>query len=335
MSCPRCGAPTSPEVTFCSACGARIDATDTPGPPPDRPPFVTILALLQWASAAVTLLLTALALVSIAGASSVRSVAVILTFLLAAGGVANLACGIGLWTLKPYGRMLQLVFAWIGLLAVPFGTIASVLVLVYLRRPGMRTLFSGKPAEALSAADRAQIAAANQGGAAFAVIVLLMVAAMAAVVPLFSAIAIPGLLRARVAANEALAKAALMTINTAQLTFAMDCGHGFFAPTLASLATPPPDRQAGFLPADLGRDPAIRSGYEISIVAGEPVADAPPACNGSTVVATYFAAASPERPGTTGILFFGANQDGGLFQSMRAIAPTHMGIPRDATPVVR
>ena len=68
------------------------------------------------------------------------------------GGLAALLsyCSYGLWTLKPQGRTIQMMFAWIGLAAFPAGTMMSIPVLYYLSRPSIRILFSGKSADQLS-----------------------------------------------------------------------------------------------------------------------------------------------------------------------------------------
>ncbi len=66
-----------------------------------------------------------------------------------AGGLAGLLayCAHGLWTLKPQGRTIQLILAWIGLAAFPAGTMVSIPVLYYLSLPSIRILFSGKSAD--------------------------------------------------------------------------------------------------------------------------------------------------------------------------------------------
>ena len=52
--------------------------------------------------------------------------------------------------------------------------------------------------------------------------------------------AVPPLLEARQAATATSAMASLRAINSAELTFAITCGSGFYAPSLPLLATPPP-----------------------------------------------------------------------------------------------
>ena len=70
----------------------------------------------------------------------------------------------------------------------------------------------------------------------FTLIELLIVVA---IIGIIAAIAVPGLLRARMAGNEASSIGSLRAINSAQSTYAASCGSGFYAPSLVSLATLP------------------------------------------------------------------------------------------------
>jgi hypothetical protein len=54
----------------------------------------------------------------------------------------SIACGIGLLRLRAYSRRLQMGFAWVGLLAIPLGTVISILILYYLRKPEIKALFN-------------------------------------------------------------------------------------------------------------------------------------------------------------------------------------------------
>src|SRR5262249_1291337 len=55
-----------------------------------------------------------------------------------------------------------------------------------------------------------------------------------------SAIAFPRLLLACQSAGAASALGSLRSISSAELTFALTCGGGFYAPSLPDLGTPPP-----------------------------------------------------------------------------------------------
>lgn len=160
----------------------------------------------------------------------------------------------------------------------------------------------------------------------FTLIELLIVVA---IIGIIAAIAVPGLLRARMAANEASAINSLRTINSAQAIYAASCGNGFYAPSLASLATPPTVGGGdGVIGPDLSTDPSIKSGYSIVLTRGSAASGAPASCNGVTAgnsVSTYFASANPTPGG--GTRFFATNQGGTIFQSTTAVVVTQTGAP--------
>lgn len=57
-------------------------------------------------------------------------------------GALYLACGIGLWKLKSYGRTIQMVLSFIGLLGFPVGTAINGLILWYLFKPEVKGSFA-------------------------------------------------------------------------------------------------------------------------------------------------------------------------------------------------
>jgi len=107
-------------------------------PVPTRPAGITFLAGLQ-VFAAVFSLVIGLAIQT----SEPKPWMVVFV-----GGMAALftCCAYGLWALKPQGRTLQLLLAWIGLAAFPAGTLISIPILNYLFRPSICTLFAGESA---------------------------------------------------------------------------------------------------------------------------------------------------------------------------------------------
>ena len=68
---------------------------------------------------------------------------------------------------------------------------------------------------------------------------------------IISVIAMPRLLLARQSANASSAIATMRAINSAQLTFALTCGGGFYAPKLTTLGTAPPGSNQAFLSPDV------------------------------------------------------------------------------------
>ena len=165
----------------------------------------------------------------------------------------------------------------------------------------------------------------------FTLIELLIVVA---IIGIIAAIAVPGLLRARMSGNEASAIGSLRALNSAQSTYAASCGSGFYAPSLVNLGTPPTVGGGdGFIGTDL-TDPSVKSSYTITITAGTLAAGAPASCNGAAagaVVSTYFASGAPTAGG--GVRFFGTNQGATIYQSTAAVAVTQNGAPAGANPI--
>ena len=95
----------------------------------------------------------------------------------------------------------------------------------------------------------------------FSLLELLIVVAIIGVI---ASVAAPGLLRARMAGNEASAIASLRAVNAAQSIFAASCGNGFYAPSLSVLGTPPADGGDGFIIGDASWTSLLRARYRRS-----------------------------------------------------------------------
>jgi hypothetical protein len=101
-----------------------------------------------------------------------------------------------------------------------------------------------------------------------------------AVIGLLSTLAIPGLMRARGAAQTASAVGTVKVVNSAQLSFAITCGLGFYAPDFTTLGVRPPASVDAFLGPEMSSGPTfIKSGYTFSMGV-IPLGGAPGSCNG-------------------------------------------------------
>ena len=170
----------------------------------------------------------------------------------------------------------------------------------------------------------------------FTLIDLLFVVGLLGVI---STLAIPGLTRARGSAQASSALATLRVINSAQLSFAIGCGLGFYAPDLPALGMAPAGSTDGFVTSDLSSAvTVIRSGYSFAL-GGTPLAGAPGSCNGlgaGQTASAYVAIADPLDPGTIP-RFFGTNADGSIYEhsaTLNGVMPEG-GAPAAGTPIQR
>src|SRR3954468_7918131 len=130
----------------------------------------------------------------------------------------------------------------------------------------------------------------------FALIDLLFVCA---IIGLLCGIALPRLLLAKQQAGAASAIGSMRAINSAQLTYALTCGAGFYGNSLTRLGTAPPGSNEPFIGRGLGSaDTVTKAGYIIQVSA-TPYAGSPASCNGAAAGDDgkgFKAAADPSLP---------------------------------------
>ena len=216
---------------------------------------------------------------------------------------ANAACGLGLWRLRPYGRVLQIVFAVLGLgfaLQVPLSAIIPILIVIYLTRPGVKALFSKRATAGLSADERTAMEAASRSWIGAAAVILYVGAA----IPVGFDVAWSSWKAthpSRAARYQEDAIDTLVSINRAQNDFAIACGG--YSATLEALNLP-----------------AEKPGYRFRVGISAPVPGSK-SCKGAALVSNYLILAEPITKGD-GIRFFATNAIGTIYASAGPITPS-------------
>lgn len=273
-----------------------------------RPAAITVLAVLNFIGGPITLLAGVVVLFGVGQMEpEARGLVTFLALLYVVFGVLGIVTAIGLLRLKRYGRILQMIASFIGLLAIPVGTVISAVILWYLFKPGVQVLFSERPVAQLSQWEIREVQQLQQSSAAVILLAIVLPIALIAFVGIVAAIAIPSLLRARISANEASALSDVQQIVSAQVTYSRANGGQF--DSLECLASPqtclpgyPPEGPV-FLSGLLT---GAKNGYQREFYRGAPsdTSDTAFANLSPSSVASFVFVAYPISPGLTGVRSF-------------------------------
>jgi type IV pilus assembly protein PilA len=152
----------------------------------------------------------------------------------------------------------------------------------------------------------------------FTLIELLIVVA---IIGIIAAIAVPGLLRARISGNEASAIGSTRAVVSAQTDYWASAGG--YATSLIVLADACPGSDVPFISPDLGGAATVtKSGYDFTLVPGAGGAASGTDCNGAAGNTQFYVTAIPDTVGSTGNRAFAADQTSTLYQRQDGVAPT-------------
>jgi len=150
----------------------------------------------------------------------------------------------------------------------------------------------------------------------FTLIELLIVVA---IIGIIAAIAVPGLLRARISGNEASAIGSIRAMVSAQADY-NGLNRGY-AVTLQALSALCPGMTVPFISPDLRLNGVAKSGYTFTLAAGAGGVAGPNDCNGTATSTTFYGSATPQSVGTTGNRAFATNTGSAIWQDTSGVPP--------------